>query len=159
VSAELTKPEESKAVNERVECAAIDLHEQDSTGDQPTLFIIDDDIEHSASLERLLSRAGLITKIFSSVDTAVSYMSETMPRWILCDAHMPDGGAEKLLQILTTTKQAARCAVMSGETNDDLLYRCAALGAREFFQKPLAVDRVIAWASQGTVTTGRVASG
>jgi DNA-binding NtrC family response regulator len=135
------------------------IRERSSIGDNATLFIIDDDTEHSVSLERLLVRAGLSTKIFSSIESAVSQMSEGMPRWILCDAHMPDGGAEKLLQILATTKHADRCAVMSGETNDDLLYRCAALGAREFFQKPLAVERVIAWASQGIAAPGQVASG
>jgi DNA-binding NtrC family response regulator len=135
------------------------LREESSVIDHSSLFIIDDDIEHSASLERLLTRAGLSTKIFSTIEAAVSQMAEGMPRWILCDAHMPDGGAEKLLQILATTKHADRCAVMSGETNDDLLYRCAALGAREFFQKPLAVEKVIAWASQDVVVPGHVASG
>ncbi len=124
-----------------------------------TLFIIDDDVEHSASLERLLIKAGLSLRIFSTIEAAVAAMADSMPRWILCDAHMPDGGAEKLLQILAASRNAARCAVMSGETNDDLLYRCAALGAREFFQKPLAVDRVIAWASQGVVAPNQVASG
>ena len=146
-------------VTKRTEQTASELSDESSGNDYLTLFIIDDDTEHSASLERLLTRAGLSTRIFSTIDAAVSQMAEGMPRWILCDAHMPDGGAEKLLQILATTKRADRCAVMSGETNDDLLYRCAALGAREFFQKPLAVEKVIAWASQDVVVPGQVASG
>jgi DNA-binding NtrC family response regulator len=71
---------------------------------------------------------------------------------------MPDGGAERLLQILATSRQAFRCAVMSGETDDDLLYRCAALGAREFFQKPLDIERLVAWASNGMNPPRTVAS-
>jgi FixJ family two-component response regulator len=34
---------------------------------------------------------------------------------------------------------------MSGESNDDLLYRYAALGAREFFAKPVDVERLVQW--------------
>jgi ActR/RegA family two-component response regulator/anti-sigma regulatory factor (Ser/Thr protein kinase) len=122
------------------------------------LFIIDDDVEHSASLERLLLKSGLCMRLFSTIEAAVQEMSVSMPGWILCDAHMPDGGAERLLQILATSRQAFRCAVMSGETDDDLLYRCAALGAREFFQKPLDIERLVAWASNGMNPPRTVAS-
>ena len=40
---------------------------------------------------------------------------------------------------------------MSGEVNDELLYRFAALGAREFFAKPIDVDDLVGWVRE----TGR----
>ncbi len=110
------------------------------------LILVDDDTEHTASLERIVRRTGLSTSSFSSVEDALSAVRRGLGRLIVCDARMPDGGAERLLQLLSESGSAYRCAVMSGESNDDLLYRYAALGAREFFPKPVDVERLVEWA-------------
>jgi DNA-binding NarL/FixJ family response regulator len=62
---------------------------------------------------------------------------------------MPDGGAERLLPILSTCSNAPRLAVISGDSSDDYLYRLAALGAQAFFTKPVEVDEVVAWVRGG----------
>jgi len=110
------------------------------------LIIVDDDTDHSESLERVLRRANVLTRTFSSVTEAMAHIERAPHARVVCDVHMPDGGAEKLLQMVTMLGRAVPCAVMSGETSDDVLYRFAALGAREFFAKPASIDRLIAWA-------------
>jgi signal transduction histidine kinase/CheY-like chemotaxis protein len=118
--------------------------------DQPEcmseLVIIDDDTEHTISLERVLRRAKVQTRSFSTVADAVAHIRHAPRARVVCDAHMPDGGAEKLLQIVSGLGLPVSCAVMSGDSSDDMLYRYAALGAREFFAKPAAIDQLVIWA-------------
>lgn len=113
------------------------------------VIVIDDDVEHSESLTRILRRAGLITRSFSSVDAAHEFVTENPSIKIVCDAHMPDGGAERMLKALRGLHSVQSLAVMSGEADDESLYRFAALGASEFFAKPIDADRLQKWITRG----------
>ncbi len=109
------------------------------------LVIIDDDTQHSASLARTLSRAGLVAESFDSVDVALAYLQAEPEACVVCDARMPDGGAERVLRALRMLRSGQLVAVMSGDADDDSLYRFAALDAAEFFPKPVNVERLVAW--------------
>lgn len=111
------------------------------------IVLVDDDVEHSASLARLLQRNGLTSRSFSSVDSALTAIRAEPGVRIVCDARMPDGGAERILRELRDAIGELSVAVMSGDADDESLYRFAALGATEFFAKPLDAERLIAWAS------------
>ena len=124
-------------------------NEGDAAGER--LIIVDDDSDHTHSLERLLTRKGVKSESFTTVDAACDVIVVEPMAVVLCDAHMPDGGAERLLQLLAASGKKVRLAVMSGEVNDELLYRFAALGAREFFAKPIDVDDLVGWVRE----TGR----
>lgn len=115
------------------------------------LIIVDDDVDHSKSLERILRQSGIVTTSVDSVDAAIKTIESDKRRQIrvLCDAHMPDGGAERLLRELKEQRCRARIAVSSGAEDEHMLYRFAALGAREFFAKPIAVDHLVLWARGG----------
>jgi len=115
--------------------------------DPARVFLVDDDVEHSASLSRLLQRNGLVSRSFSSVDSALTAIRAEPGVRIVCDARMPDGGAERILRELRDALGDFSVAVMSGDADDESLYRFAALGATEFFAKPLDAERLIAWAS------------
>jgi DNA-binding response OmpR family regulator len=58
---------------------------------------------------------------------------------------MPDGGAERLLRILANRGDAPSVAVVSGDGSEEFLYRLAALGAKEFFAKPVRHRELIDW--------------
>lgn len=109
------------------------------------LIIIDDDSEHTHSLERLLGRKGIETESFKGVDAAYQVIVSEPMAVVLCDSHMPDGGAQRLLELLASSGTKTRLAVMSGEVNEGLLYRFAARGAREFFSKPIDIDGLVDW--------------
>jgi signal transduction histidine kinase len=109
------------------------------------IVIIDDDQEHGESLKRLLERYGIQAHTFSAVDSFLGELSKSERAIILCDAHMPDGGAERLLGSLAGGSHAARVAVMSGDASDDYLYKVSALGAQAFFCKPVDLNEVCTW--------------
>lgn len=118
------------------------------------LVLVDDDVDHTESLSRALSRYGVRSVNFSAVDQAHKFIASNLGATVLCDTHMPNGeGAEYLLRLLARDNMKPRVGVMSGESSDYSLYRFAALGAREFFSKPIEIDRLVGWiAEQRSVT-------
>ena len=109
------------------------------------VFVVDNDIEHANSFARLLRSQDFSVRAFQSIHEFFSAFSGCDDVIILCDAHMPDGGAERLLSILSARQQSPRFAVVSGDATDEYLYKLAALGAQAFFTKPVAVDDVVRW--------------
>jgi CheY-like chemotaxis protein len=109
------------------------------------VYVVDDDREHGASLSRVLRSFGLSVRQSESLEGFLGDFKDSRVSSILCDAHMPDGGAERLLPILAMRSNAPRLAIISGDSSDDYLYRLAALGAQAFFTKPVNVDEVVAW--------------
>lgn len=127
-------------------------HQQYSDSTRSVL-LVDDDAGHSASLARVLARRGIHVWELSSVDQALKRVSEDQAQRfvIVCDAHMPDGGAARLLEALGQRGEGPLVAVMSGDDSDEAHYRFAALGAREFFSKPLNMDRLVRWVREEVV--------
>jgi signal transduction histidine kinase/CheY-like chemotaxis protein len=116
------------------------------------VILVDDDYEHTLSLERLLLRRGFAVKSFAAVDLALEKILNQPAVSVLCDANMPDGGAKRLLQLIAESGARVPFAVMSGEVNDELLYHFAALGAREFFAKPIDVETLVSWVGRPEAT-------
>lgn len=112
------------------------------------VIVVDDDGEHAASLERVLVKNGARVRIFTTVTGALECLQtleDAENIRVLCDVHMPDGGADRLLRRVQESGSQYRCAVMSGEAPDEELYQFAALGAREFFSKPIDMQELLAW--------------
>lgn len=132
----------------RLEVADGGIH-RDDADTRVDVCVVDDDKEHGRSLSRLLRGFGLKVGQSDSLESFLrDFASEDVPS-ILCDAHMPDGGAERLLPILARSSKPPRLAVVSGDSSDDQLYRLAGLGAQAFFTKPVDVDEVVAWVRGG----------
>jgi CheY-like chemotaxis protein len=110
-----------------------------------SIYLVDDDADHAESLARILGGAGLQAIAHSSLQSLLSQGSLPPHAIVLCDARMPDGGAEELLKILSKQTSSPTVAVMSGETGDESLYRFAALGAQAFFAKPIESGELATW--------------
>lgn len=109
------------------------------------VVIIDDDQEHSESLKRLLERYGVRAREFFTVKAFFAQLPTSDGMIVLCDAHMPDGGAERLLTLLADRSHGVCVAVISGDASDDYLYKVSALGAQAFFCKPVDIVEVCTW--------------
>lgn len=107
--------------------------------------IVDDDKEHGASLAKVLNSCGFVVQHVEGVRQLLDTLREREVAAILCDAHMPDGGAEYLLPIVMALPQAPRIAIVTGDSSDEYLYRLAGLGAQAFFAKPVHIDEVVSW--------------
>ncbi len=118
------------------------------------LILVDDDVDHTESLERTLRRKGISAKSFKAVEDAFNFIATDVNVTVLCDTHMPNNqGAEYLLRLLSHANLKPTIGVMSGESSDFSLYRFAALGAREFFSKPIDIERLVDWVAQNNATS------
>lgn len=113
------------------------------TGKRP-LCIIDDDVAHAESLAKLLGARGVVARCFATVGDALEELAQP-GAYALCDAQMPDGGAQRLLESLRKRNLKPRVCVMSGAADDDVLYRLAALGAESFLLKPIECPEIERW--------------
>lgn len=113
--------------------------------DQVDVFVVDDDIEHATSFARLLRSNALSVRSFQTIQEFLSTFPGREDAIVLCDAHMPDGGAERLLSLLAARHQRPRFAVVSGDASDEYLYKLAALGAQAFFAKPVDIHDIVGW--------------
>lgn len=109
-------------------------------------FIVDDDGEQAESLARVLRQYGVRSQVFASLEPMLRELEVVKPRFVLCDGHMPGGGAERLLALFRGREEYPIVGVMSGEASEDQQYRLAALGARAFFMKPIVIEDVLVWA-------------
>lgn len=120
--------------------------------------IVDDDKEHGASLAKVLSSYGFVVHRAEGVRELLDTVHERNVASILCDAHMPDGGAEYLLPIVSALPRAPRLAIVSGDSSDEYLYCLAGLGAQAFFAKPVHIDEVVSWIRAGGDRRGATGS-
>jgi DNA-binding response OmpR family regulator len=116
--------------------------------------IVDDDKEHGISLAKILGSYGFVVQRAEAVRDLLDTLHEHQVAAILCDAHMPDGGAEYLLPLVTALPEAPRIAIVSGDVSDEYLYRLAGLGAQAFFAKPIDIDEVVSWIRAGRGRSG-----
>lgn len=126
--------------------------------DSIDVFVVDDDIEHATSFARLLRSNQLSVRSFQTIQEFLSSFSGRGDAIVLCDAHMPDGGAERLLSLLAECHQRPRFAVVSGDASDEYLYKLAALGAQAFFGKPVEVHDILGWIRSFRSGVGEAAS-
>lgn len=109
------------------------------------IVVVDDDVEHGESLVRILAMRGVAATYFNSISECLSSGMLSTSSIVLCDAHMPAGGAEKFLSFFIGREDRPFVAAISGDVSDELVYRLAALGARGFFGKPVAIEEIVDW--------------
>lgn len=137
-------PDLSSALPQNDDHAAVSV-----TAELIDLIVVDDDEQQVAALQRALGASGLTVRGATSIAEAATIAASASTKSVLCDATMPDGGALKLIELFKERGITVRVAVASGDGSEDLLYRCAAHGAREFFCKPVEIASLVSWVRSG----------
>ncbi|MDR2861898.1 MAG: sigma-54 dependent transcriptional regulator [Syntrophobacterales bacterium] len=108
-----------------------------------TILIVDDEESICQSLSGILVDEGYDVLTANSGEEAIKIVDEALPSLVLLDIWLPGmDGIETLRQIRSNHPQM-RVVIMSGHGTIETAVRATKLGAFDFIEKPLSLEKVI----------------
>jgi two-component system nitrogen regulation response regulator NtrX len=108
----------------------------------PTLLIVDDEANIVRSLAGALGRDGYQADGATSLAEARERLREAVDI-VLLDVRLPDGSGLDLLAEIARTAPDTVVVMMSGHATIDTAVQATRLGAYDFLEKPLALDKLL----------------
>ncbi len=108
----------------------------------PSLLIVDDEANILTSLQAALGREGYQVDCAATAGEARAKLREAYD-FVLLDVWLPDGsGLEVLAEIMAGTPDTG-VVMMSGHASIDVAVKATRLGAFDFLEKPLSLERLL----------------
>lgn len=108
-----------------------------------SVLIVDDEIDIQSSLSFALKDEGYDVVTASSPREALGILAETHVDIGLFDVWFPDGDGIELLKVSHDTYPNVSVVMMSGHGNIELALKSIRLGAYDFLEKPLELEKVL----------------
>lgn len=110
---------------------------------KPIILIVDDEEGIRQSLSDILEDEGYCILTAKSGEEAVKIARESQPDLVLLDIWLPGIDGIQVLQEIKSIKPDIPTIMISGHANIELAVKATKLGAYDFFEKPLSLERVI----------------
>ncbi len=107
------------------------------------ILIVDDEESICQSLKAILSDEGHNVIVATSGEEALKIMEEDMPRLILLDIWLPGIDGLETLEKIKALYPNVIVIMMSGHGTIETAVKATKLGAFDFIEKPLSLDKVI----------------
>jgi len=107
-----------------------------------TLLIVDDEPNIRSSLEGALAHEGFQTDSAGTIAEARTKLREAYD-FVLLDVWLPDGSGLDLLSEIMAATPETTVIMMSGHATVDAAVRATRLGAFDFLEKPLSLERLL----------------
>ena len=108
-----------------------------------TVFVVDDDSDIRASLNRLLQSVKLPVELFESAERFLESGKAQAPGCLLLDVRMPGMDGLELLEYLTTLRLHPPVILLTGHGDVPMVLRALKAGALDFIEKPANPQRLI----------------
>jgi DNA-binding NtrC family response regulator len=108
----------------------------------PTLLIVDDEPNIRSSLQSALGREGYQVETADSLDAARGRLREAFDL-VLLDVAFPRGSGIDLLAEITGAAPETAVVMMSGHATIDTAIQATRLGAYDFLEKPVDLERLL----------------
>jgi len=115
----------------------------------PSILVVDDERNVRATLKGVLEDEGYSVRTVSSGEEAIKAARRTSPDLILLDIWLPGIDGLEVLEKLGETGSDAMVVMISGHGSVETAVRATKLGAFDFIEKPLSLDRVLLVVSNG----------
>ncbi|MBI4698656.1 MAG: sigma-54-dependent Fis family transcriptional regulator [Nitrospirae bacterium] len=111
---------------------------------KPTVLVVDDEEGIRESLSGILADEGYGVITSSSGEQALTLVKEQSPEIIILDVWMPPGmdGIETL-KAIKEASQDSTVIMISGHSNIDTAVQATKLGAYDFLEKPLSLEKIL----------------
>jgi two-component system, NtrC family, nitrogen regulation response regulator NtrX len=108
-----------------------------------TILVVDDEASICQSLSAILKDEGYQVLVAGSGEEAVKIVEDEMPQLILLDIWLPGMDGLEALQAIKTAHPNVLVIMMSGHGTIETAVKATKLGAFDFVEKPLSLDKVI----------------
>lgn len=109
----------------------------------PTVYIVDDDLAVRDSLRMLLKTVGIPSETFPSADEFLSNFNPLQSGCIILDVRMPGLSGPELQKKLKDKKVHLPTIMISGHGDIRIAVECVQEGAIDFIEKPLRDQRIL----------------
>ncbi len=107
------------------------------------ILIVDDEESIRRSIQGILSDEGFSVCQAKTGDEALAMVAEEMPMLVLLDIWMPGMYGIETLKRLKESFPQIQVVMISGHGNIELAVKATKLGAFDFIEKPLSLDKII----------------
>ncbi len=108
-----------------------------------TILVIDDEESICQSLKAILSDEGYQVLVAGSGEEALRIFEEEMPQLVLLDIWLPGMDGLETLKAIKKINPQVLVIVMSGHGTIETAVKATKLGAFDFIEKPLSLDKII----------------
>ncbi len=109
----------------------------------PTILIVDDEESIRRSVADVLGDEGYGTESAADAEAALRAIDARAPDLVLLDVAMPGRDGLEVLERVRRTQPELPVVMMSGHSTIETAVRATKLGAYDFLEKPLSVDKVL----------------
>ncbi|MFO7569521.1 MAG: sigma-54 dependent transcriptional regulator [Smithellaceae bacterium] len=108
-----------------------------------TILIVDDEVSICQSLKAILVDEGYQVLVAGSGEEGIKVVAEEMPQLVLLDIWLPGMDGLETLQAIKAAHPNVLVIMMSGHGTIETAVKATKLGAFDFIEKPLSLDKVI----------------
>ncbi len=108
-----------------------------------TVLIIDDEENIRNSLSGILKDEGYAAISESNAEAGFKAFAEKSPNAVLLDVWLPDGDGADILAKMININKNIPVIMISGHSNIDTAIKTIKIGAYDFIEKPLSLDRLL----------------
>jgi len=108
-----------------------------------TILVVDDEVTICQSLKAILEDEGYQVLVAGSGEEAIKVVDEEMPQLVLLDIWLPGIDGLEALKAIHTAHPNVLIIMMSGHGTIETAVKATKLGAFDFIEKPLSLDKVI----------------
>jgi len=108
-----------------------------------TILVVDDEVSICQSLKAILEDEGYQVLTAGSGEEAIKVVAEEMPQLVLLDIWLPGIDGLETLKAIHAAHPNVLIIMMSGHGTIETAVRATKLGAFDFIEKPLSLDKVI----------------
>jgi len=108
-----------------------------------TILVVDDEVSICQSLKAILSDEGYQVLVAGSGEEAVKLIEEEMPQLVLLDIWLPGMDGLETLKAIKKVHPKVLVIIMSGHGTIETAVKATKLGAFDFIEKPLSLDKII----------------
>jgi DNA-binding NtrC family response regulator len=109
----------------------------------PRILIVDDEPNIRTTLSRALDLEGFSVQVAEDAEAGLAAAQTHPPDLVLLDLRLPDHDGLWLLERLRAQAEPPAVVMMSGHGTLDAAVKATRLGALDFLEKPLSIDRLL----------------